>query len=380
MHNLHVVVEVNGEQQSSSYVSAQATDNVRWSGASGEELIFALPSRSLETCNVEVLVTPRNTNRKAAIASRSVGVGSFSLESFDPLPGTEIAAVGADALTIRRRLGLAATRGFDRSGSDRARLNINETFLLHGVPTLTLHKILTNGFNERFAGGHRGCLFGEGTYLAEDIEKADQYAGSSDSRWEGRGEPHHFLHELLYPRGAADHPGEVCYALVCRTAMGYTIRTEARAIDPSTGQPTRQCVALDGDHASSTSRVFVSDTARELVALPDTEFRQPIHHHSLIVETGVEVHRFREVVVMHGDYIYPEYVVAYRRVDRPDGSPGAILGDSSGSVDTGPMDQVRQQPQQSAGARTRTEAASGRRGLEKPPAGRGRRREDAGGR
>ena len=370
MHHLQVVVEVNGVKQSSSCVSAHAVDNVRWSGANGEELTFQLGSRPLETCNVEVIVIPRNKSSRAVGASRSIGVCCFPIESFESGPGSEILAVGEDALVIRRPLGFAAMRGFERSSSDRARVNINETFLLHGVPSVTLHKILTNGFNERFAGGHRGCLFGEGTYLAEDIEKADQYAGAPDCQWEGRGKPHQFLHEILYPR-AADHPGEVCYALVCRTAMGYPIRTEARAIDPSTGQPTRQCVALDGREASSTSRVFVADTARELVALPETEShtRQPIHYHSLVVETGGDVHRFREVVVMHGDYIYPEYVVAYRRVDRPDGSPGACLAAS-----TDRADQVRGH----AGARTTTEAPRRDSTLDLPPAGRGRRREDGG--
>ena len=370
MHDLQVIVEVNGARHSSTCVSAHAVDNVRWNGASGEELKFRLDSRPLESCSVKVIVTPRNSNGEV-VASRPIGVCSFPLESFDSDSGSEIAAVGEDALVIRRPLGLAALRGFERSTSDRTRLSINETFLLHGVPTATLHKILTNGFNERFAGGHKGCLFGEGTYLAEDIEKADQYAGSPDSKWDGHGETHQFLHELLYPRGAADHPGEVCYALVCRTAMGYTIRTEARAMDPNTGQPTRQCVALDGTDASSTRAVFVADSARELVALPDTEDRQPIHYHSLVVETGGEVHRFREVVVMHGDYIYPEYVVAYRRVPRTHGSSGAWLADSPHAM------QMRGQPQSSAEARRGTEARHQKK-LDVPPSGLGPPRKEGG--
>ena len=88
------------------------------------------------------------------------------------------------------------------------------------------------------------------------------------------------------------------------------------------------------------------------VALPETEHRQPIHYHSLIVETGGEVHRYREVVVMHGDYIYPEYIVAYRRVVRPECGRGAYV----------------------AGARTRANGPSHRE-LELPPAGRGPLRE-----
>ena len=45
--------------------------------------------------------------------------------------------------------------------------------------------------------------------------------------------------------------------------------------------------------------------------------RQPIHYQSLVVELspheyGDALHH-REFVVMHGDYVYPEYVVAYHR-------------------------------------------------------------------
>lgn len=118
-------------------------------------------------------------------------------------------------------------------------------------------------------------------------------------------------------------------------------------------------MALDGLEASSSRGVFVTEAARELVALPVTEETQPIHYHSLIVEKGGEIHRFREMVVMyaaptasrilcsaavaykhgspavrclrrHGDYIYPEYIVAYKRVPRAAGSPGAILAATTG--------------------------------------------------
>eukprot|EP01047_Picozoa_sp_COSAG01_P010600 COSAG01_NODE_452_length_16879_cov_474.367223_14_plen_69_part_00 len=35
----------------------------------------------------------------------------------------------------------------------------------------------------------------------------------------------------------------------------------------------------------------------------------------LSAEGAGDVHDFREFVVMHGDYVYPEYVVAYQRQD-----------------------------------------------------------------
>ena len=68
----------------------------------------------------------------------------------------------------------------------------------------------------------------------------------------------------------------------------------------------------------------------------------PVAHHSLLVETcpdgpvgsmrggvlvagpnanvcagcaGGRVHRYREIVVFHGDLIYPEYLLAYQRTE-----------------------------------------------------------------
>ena len=121
-----------------------------------------------------------------------------------------------------------------------------------------------------------------------------------------------FLHNELYP-SAEDHPGDVCYVLVCRVAMGYSIRTQTRAWNTATGLWDKQCVAMDGAAASSNKLVFATDATRELVPLPGTEDGFPIHYHSLVAETGKTVQRFREFVVMHGDYVYPEFIVAYRR-------------------------------------------------------------------
>ena len=43
--------------------------------------------------------------------------------------------------------------------------------LLHGTKPDIVPVICANGLNERFSGG----LFGNGTYLGEDVEKIDQY-------------------------------------------------------------------------------------------------------------------------------------------------------------------------------------------------------------
>ena len=60
-----------------------------------------------------------------------------------------------------------------------------------------------------------------GIYLAEDIAKSDQYA-EADVEYDGSGD-NAALHERLYPdtEDGAEHPGDVCYVLVCRAALGW---------------------------------------------------------------------------------------------------------------------------------------------------------------
>ena len=50
---------------------------------------------------------------------------------------------------------------------------------------------------------------------------------------------------------------------------------------------------------------------RELVAVP--RVFPSVHYHSLLAETGVRIDRYREFIVFHGEYLYPEYVIAYQR-------------------------------------------------------------------
>ena len=72
--------------------------------------------------------------------------------------------------------------------------------------------------------------------------------------------------------------------------------------------------------------VFEAETARELVNVPASEKHSAsgqappgFNYHSLVVETGGAVKRFREFVVFHREYVYPEFVVAYQRTDRSGG-------------------------------------------------------------
>jgi hypothetical protein len=160
--------------------------------------------------------------------------------------------------------------------------------------------VAQNGMNERFSGANAGTLFGEGSYFAEDAGKCDHYTGDVDCAYDlsgGRGmQP---LHELLYPEGAEGHPGDVCYLLVCRVVLGYTLRTQ----HPCSHGPKGLGKAMDAD-ATDDGSVFATRRHKELKTLKDSN--PPLHHHSLLVELGGRIHRYREFVVFHGEQVYPE--------------------------------------------------------------------------
>ena len=66
-----------------------------------------------------------------------------------------------------------------------------------------------------------GTMFGEGSYLAEDAGKCDHYTGQADREHKSKSRKSlHLLHDLLY-EGADDHPGDVCYLLVCRVRYSF---------------------------------------------------------------------------------------------------------------------------------------------------------------
>jgi hypothetical protein len=86
-----------------------------------------------------------------------------------------------------------------------------------------------------------------------------------------------------------------------------------------------------GDTPTADNHVFHSASARELQTLNGTKIR----YNSLLVESCVSgklwragkadmcaaseclsgrVHRFREIVLFHGEQIYPEYLIAYKRI------------------------------------------------------------------
>jgi ketosteroid isomerase-like protein len=69
------------------------------------------------------------------------------------------------------------------------------------------------------------------------------------------------------------------------------------------------------DHdATDDGTIFATRQHRELKPVMGSE--PPLHYHSLLVERGGRIHRYREFVIYHGDQIYPEYLVAYKRGHR----------------------------------------------------------------
>eukprot|EP00927_Polykrikos_kofoidii_P066819 TRINITY_DN62380_c0_g1_i1.p1 TRINITY_DN62380_c0_g1~~TRINITY_DN62380_c0_g1_i1.p1 ORF type:complete len:539 (-),score=52.91 TRINITY_DN62380_c0_g1_i1:158-1774(-) len=164
--------------------------------------------------------------------------------------------------------------------------SINEVYLSHGSKPESLLAILSGGLNERFSGG----LFGNGTYLAEDVGKNDQYCTYDEHHG-----AHPELHKLLFDDLGLHHPGKLLYVFVCRVVLGHIIRTKDGVTD------------LD----DASRRSIWSSKGRELTTVPKTS--PPLLHHSLLVEVGGKIARYREFILFHGDRIYPEYLVAYLR-------------------------------------------------------------------
>jgi len=178
---------------------------------------------------------------------------------------------------------------FWRAGSklpEKLMEEVNEVRLLHGTKPQNVRTLLTNGLNERFSGGMFGC----GSYLAEDAGKNDQYC-TKDA---GARRPLQDLHRRLY-RDGVEHPGDVFYLFLCRVVMGVFVRSQ-------TGDGNAK--SMDGGRP-----VFATEQRRELAPIGGG----PCHYHSLLVELGGQISRYREIVQFHDARIYPEYLLAYQR-------------------------------------------------------------------
>eukprot|EP00929_Paragymnodinium_shiwhaense_P052776 TRINITY_DN26430_c0_g1_i1.p1 TRINITY_DN26430_c0_g1~~TRINITY_DN26430_c0_g1_i1.p1 ORF type:complete len:368 (-),score=29.55 TRINITY_DN26430_c0_g1_i1:126-1229(-) len=172
---------------------------------------------------------------------------------------------------------------------------VNEKLLLHGTKPQVLASILHNGLNERFSGG----LFGQGLYLAEDPSKIDQYCIPARLQ-----EVPAELQALLRDENSGEITGAssqpVCFALVCRVAVGISIHTKngEKSMHPPY-QP-----------------LFTGADKRELSFIPGSS--PPVHFHTLVAEAGpasqgFKVLRHREFIAFHAQRVLPEFLITYRR-------------------------------------------------------------------
>jgi len=169
--------------------------------------------------------------------------------------------------------------------------DVNEAFLMHGSNAGVLINILSTGLNERFAGAAYGAAYGDGSYLAEDAGKNDQYT-KVDSQRDGSSE----VHKRLYAHGA-HHPGKVFYILVCRVALGHHVRTKQAGRDATSTDTGRPVFPISFRELDTAAGVY-----------------PPVHYHSLLADVSPPA-RYREFIVFHSEYIYPEYLLAYQRYE-----------------------------------------------------------------
>jgi len=207
---------------------------------------------------------------------------------------------------VKRDVQIIRNAGVKAAGGDRpatapiaasmpGKLNadVNEAILMHGTNAGVLINIILHGMNERFAGSSAGTAYGEGSYLAEDAGKNDQYT-AVDASYDKSSE----LHKRLYSRRHR-HPGNVFYIVVCRVVLGHHVRTTQSGKTAKSADTQKHVFARDGGNY------------RELATVPGVPV--PVHHHSLLVDAISVGGRYREFIVFHSELIYPEYVIAYQR-------------------------------------------------------------------
>jgi hypothetical protein len=176
--------------------------------------------------------------------------------------------------------------------------SINEKLLFHGTKPDTVVPILTNGLNERFCGG----LFGQGSYLAEEVEKIDQYVHIDDGF-----DPSSALHKYLYDdQSVIRHPTHCFYAFVCRAILGKCVHTQDGVTSCPPSVPGNTFIGGVTDPMQG----------RELSIIPGLDPGMgPLHYGTLLAEKGVRIARFREFIIFHSDKILPEFLVAFHRTN-----------------------------------------------------------------
>mmetsp|Transcript_92976 Transcript_92976/g.240205 ORF Transcript_92976/g.240205 Transcript_92976/m.240205 type:complete len:372 (-) Transcript_92976:126-1241(-) len=139
---------------------------------------------------------------------------------------------------------------------DRLRLReyCNEWALFHGTKEEAAEAICGGDFTMRLAGSATGTLYGKGTYFAESITKADEYA--------------------------KEGPDGLCCALICRCVGGRVNYTDE--VEPDADALQKSVIAGEYDSV-----------------LGDREKCR---------------NTFKEYVIFDADHVYVEYVLYYKRI------------------------------------------------------------------
>eukprot|EP00929_Paragymnodinium_shiwhaense_P062380 TRINITY_DN31148_c0_g1_i9.p1 TRINITY_DN31148_c0_g1~~TRINITY_DN31148_c0_g1_i9.p1 ORF type:complete len:603 (+),score=61.55 TRINITY_DN31148_c0_g1_i9:132-1940(+) len=189
------------------------------------------------------------------------------------------------------------------------RHDINEKLVAHGTKSSKVLSIIAFGPNERYCS--QRASFGKGIYAAEDIGKCDQYCEEDDGTAVDA-ESQEF-YKQVYADCGISHPCQdtscsgdsrrgVCYVLICRAVLGTSIHSKDGKTCQQTGKP------LWIDHSDRP----------ELCSVPHATPPHP--YHSLVMEAdpsgrkgGYMLDRYREMVIYHGERVYPQFLVAYER-------------------------------------------------------------------
>eukprot|EP00929_Paragymnodinium_shiwhaense_P087443 TRINITY_DN47617_c0_g1_i1.p1 TRINITY_DN47617_c0_g1~~TRINITY_DN47617_c0_g1_i1.p1 ORF type:complete len:563 (-),score=55.65 TRINITY_DN47617_c0_g1_i1:449-2137(-) len=128
-------------------------------------------------------------------------------------------------------------------GHDHLADACNEWILVHGTNEKNARSICRNNFKMSLAGGTTGTLYGCGTYLAESVTKADEYA--------------------------KEDAGEICTMMICRALGGnvnYTAEVEPNADELLEGctEGPYDCVMGDREKCRKTYREFVFFDAQSI--------------------------------------------------------------------------------------------------------------------
>jgi len=165
------------------------------------------------------------------------------------------AAVGSDAAFTEYSMKSTAAWNSSKASSaaDRLMADCNEWYLFHGTDPQAARSICQGDFKMRLAGGSTGTLYGRGTYFAESITKADEYAKTNED-------------------------GE-CAVLLCRILGGRVLYVEED--EPDAEKLVRSCIEGPYD-----------------CILGDREKLKGT---------------FREVVIYDSENVYAEYIIYYKR-------------------------------------------------------------------